>query len=72
LKILHRIHRLKTDRHKITHGVWDWNYHNPYTPIVSSKKRKHEFEEPFDFEKLIKLAERIAEVSQRPPAKPEA
>jgi|KBSSwiStaDraftv2_1062776.scaffolds.fasta_scaffold891248_2 hypothetical protein len=63
LKVLHRIHRLKNDRHKITHGVWDWNYHNPTTPIASSKKRKHEFEEPFDFEKLIKLAERIAEVN---------
>jgi hypothetical protein len=63
LQIVHRIHRLANDRQKIAHGLWDWDHHDPYTPIVSSTKPKHEFSEPFDFRKLVRLVERIAEIN---------
>lgn len=61
--VLQRIHRLNVDRQKVTHGVWDWEYQNPYRVIATSKKPKHEFSEPFDFEKLIRIAERIGEIN---------
>jgi hypothetical protein len=61
--VLHRIHRVNVDRQKVSHGVWDWEYQNPYRMIATSKKPKHEFTEPFDFEKLIKIAERIGEIN---------
>jgi len=61
--VLHRIHRINVDRQKIAHGIWDWEYQDPYRMIASSKKPTHEFTEAFDFEKLIKLAERIGEIN---------
>jgi hypothetical protein len=61
-RLIHRIERLAVDRHRVTHGLWDWDG-DPYTPIVSSRKPKHEFTERFDFEKLVRLIERISEIN---------
>ena len=61
--LLHRTRRVEVDRHKITHGLWDWDYSNPYRPKASSQRKPHVFEEGFDLTKLVRLAERIGEIN---------
>jgi len=55
------IANLKDDRHKITHGLWDWDRSNPDRLTALSFRPKYGYEKPFDKQKLEKLADRIGE-----------
>jgi hypothetical protein len=64
LKLGQRIANLESDRHKITHGMWQWSYPN------ASKLQAWSFRPPvafrdnnFSLDRLIKLMERIGEVN---------
>lgn len=50
---------IERSRHRIIHGVWDWREGDPERITSSGFKPPHGFEEHFDFEKLMKLAERV-------------
>lgn len=54
---------LKRSRERITHGLWDWEPRFPAKMIASSFRPRHEFTEPFDSEKLQKLARAIAHLN---------
>ncbi len=58
LNLLTKISGIQRARHRITHGLWDWTLIDPDKLQVSSFRPPYEFEEPFDYHKLIKLAER--------------
>lgn len=63
LKIAEDIATLEKDRHKITHGVWDWSYEDPDSVTVSSTREPHVFEKKFDAKSLHELADRIGTAS---------
>lgn len=63
LKLLTKISDIERGRHRITHGLWDWLPTDPDKLKTSSYRPPYEFEEPFDYQKLIKLAERIGELN---------
>ncbi len=63
LKLLTKISDIERGRHRITHGLWDWMPIDPDKIQASSFRPPYEFEEPFDYHKLIKLAERIGELN---------
>jgi hypothetical protein len=50
-------------RHKITHGLWDFNRSDPYALTASSFRMPYQFERKLDFAKLVKLAQRISEIN---------
>lgn len=60
-KLSDHIANLKDDRHKITHGLWDWDRSDPDRLTALSFRPKYGFEKPFDKQKLEKLADRIGE-----------
>lgn len=60
-KLSDRIANLKDDRHKITHGLWDWDRSDPDKLTAHSFRPKYGFEKPFDKEKLEKLSNKIGE-----------
>jgi hypothetical protein len=63
LKIATRIKALQKDRNRITHGLWSWEYATPAKVTASTFKPSFKFTESFDFEKLLKLSDAIAEVN---------
>ena len=63
LKLLTKISDIERGRHRITHGLWDWMPTDPDKMQASSFRPPYEFEEPFDYHKLVKLAERIGELN---------
>ena len=63
LALLMKIGSAGRSRNRITHGLWDWVPSDPDKLQASSFRPPYEFEEPFDFHKLIKLAERIGELN---------
>lgn len=60
-KLCDRIAQLKDDRHKITHGLWDWDRSNPEKLFATSFRPKYDFNKRFDKVKLQKLANQIGE-----------
>jgi hypothetical protein len=56
---------IERSRNRITHGLWDWDFADPTRLRSSSFRVPFDFDEPFDFRKLLKLAERIGELSFR-------
>ena len=63
LNLLTKISSIQRARHRIAHGLWDWMPTDPDKLQASSFRPPYEFEEPFDFHKLVKLAERIGELN---------
>ena len=63
LALLMKISGAERSRNRITHGLWDWMRVAPDRLQASSFRPPYEFEEPFDYEKLINLAERIGELN---------
>ena len=63
LGIATRISNCKRGRHQLTHGVWDWDARSPDELIAMSLRPRTEFVERFDFEKMVKLGERIGAVN---------
>ena len=63
LRVLSRIANLEQRRHQITHGLWDWDHANPDMLKAHSFRQPHDFEQPFSLDKLLNLAEQIAEVN---------
>ena len=63
LGLLTKIGNAERSRNRITHGLWDWNQTNPDGLIASSYRMPFDFEERFDFQKLIKLAQQIGEIN---------
>jgi hypothetical protein len=59
LKVGIKIGNLERSRHRITHGMWDWEPKNPQKLKASSYRRPHQFNEPFDAHKLRDLADQI-------------
>ncbi len=58
---LSMVDQLKVDRHKVTHGLWDWEQSNPNKLRSSSNRGRFSFEKGFNIDKLVELATRIGE-----------
>ncbi len=63
LKIADEVATLEKDRHKITHGVWDWSYEDPNSVTVSGNREPHVYEKKFNAKSLYELADRIGTAS---------
>ena len=61
-KLADRIANAEDQRHKITHGMWDWEHTNPEILAAYSFREPYEYEHPFDLEELKRLADRIGEL----------
>ncbi len=63
LNLATRIGSTERSRNRITHGLWGWDTADPRKLRVGSFRKPFKFEEPFDFEKLMKLGDRIGEIN---------
>lgn len=63
LAIAQRISNCQQARNRITHGLWYWDYVTPDGATATSIKPSFQFTEHFDFEKLLKLGDEIAEIN---------
>jgi hypothetical protein len=63
LDLVTKIGSIERSRNRVVHGVWDWERVEPALLRASSVKAPHNFEERFDFQKLIKIAHQIGELS---------
>jgi hypothetical protein len=61
-KLADHIANAEDQRHKITHGMWDWDEANPEKLAAYSFRKPFEYEHPFDLKKLHKLADRLGEL----------
>ena len=61
--IIGKIANLEDSRHRIVHGLWDWDRANPERIKASSFRPPHEFESALDASKIERLAKRVAEVN---------
>lgn len=62
-KIVSKIANLEQDRHKIVHGLWNYDEKDPDKILASSFRPNFEFEKRFDLAKIDELARRIGAVS---------
>jgi hypothetical protein len=65
LDLITKIGGVERSRNRVVHGVWDWERSEPALLKASSAKAPHNFQEHFDFHKLIKVAHRIGELSSQ-------
>jgi hypothetical protein len=63
LKLISQIANAEPDRHRITHGMWEWDRDNPDRISSSSFRPGFEFEKTFDAERINKLADKIGEIT---------
>ena len=63
LLLISKIANAEQDRHRVTHGTWDWDRTNPERISASSFRPGYEFEKKFDATKLNKLANTIGSIS---------
>ncbi|HEY0164082.1 MAG TPA: hypothetical protein VGB39_01785, partial [Sphingomicrobium sp.] len=63
LRLLGQIANAEQDRHKITHGMWEWDKENPERIAASSFRPGYEFEKTFDAERINKLADNIGQIN---------
>lgn len=63
LSLVGKIANAEQDRHRVTHGLWEWDKANPERIAASSFRPGFEFEKLFDTRKLHDLADRIGEAS---------
>lgn len=63
LKLISQIENAEPDRHRITHGMWEWDETNPERINASSFRPGFEFEKTFDVRRLTKLADKIGEIT---------
>lgn len=61
--LLNRISNVQNDRHKITHGLWQWDLARPEKLTVYSFLRNKEYEAAVDHAKMVKLIEVIGEIN---------
>ena len=62
LDLATKISSQERNRNRITHGLWRWDTKSPDRLRASSFRPTYQFEEPFDFEKLMRVGERVGEV----------
>jgi hypothetical protein len=62
-RLVSRIANAEQDRHKLTHGLWDWDPANPEMLNASSFRPGYEFDKRYDAASLQLLADRIAQIS---------
>ena len=62
-RLVSRIANAEQDRHKMTHGIWDWDHADPERLSASSFRPGYEFEKRYDTAALHNLASRIGEIS---------
>jgi hypothetical protein len=63
LSLATKIGGIERSRHRITHGLWDWQQRKADALTAASFRPPFSFTEPFDFRKLTKLAHRIGEAT---------
>lgn len=63
LGLANSIGSIERSRHRIVHGIWDWEPSKPEKIKGFGIRPPFEFEEPFDKEKLIELGERVANIN---------
>ena len=63
IKLANRIGSIERSRHRVTHGLWEWDFSKPDKLKGLSFRTPYHFEEPFDLNKLIRLGERIGEIN---------
>jgi hypothetical protein len=62
-QLIGRIANAEQDRHKLTHGVWDWDHVDPERLRAASYRPGYKFEKRYDAATLHQLASRIGELS---------
>jgi len=62
LGVFNKISALEQGRNRITHGLWEWLPSDPASTKAFSHRKKLEFNERFDFQKLTKLGRTVGEV----------
>lgn len=63
LSLHQRIASAEDDRHKITHGLWEYDRRNPHSLTASSFRTPFAFEKSFDLVRLVKLFQTIAAIN---------
>lgn len=63
LKLVSKVANAEQDRHKITHGIWEWDVEDPDKIKASCEREPFQFEKDFKVDALTTLAQRIGEVS---------
>ena len=64
LRLASRIANVKRDRHKIVHGLWEWSPSAPEKLSAYSFRPRVAFrDDGFSFNRLLKLADRIAAIN---------
>jgi hypothetical protein len=63
LAIADKIKKLQRTRNRITHGLWTWDYAAPGKSTAATFKPKFEFTESFDYKRLIKVSDEIANIN---------
>ncbi len=64
LRLASRIANTESDRHKITHGLWQWFPSNPTRLRTYSFRPPFAFaDERFSFDRLLKLGERLGAIN---------
>lgn len=54
---------IEINRHRIIHGLWEWDPSKPEKLKVLSFRPPYEFEEPFDVDKLMNFGKRVNEIN---------
>lgn len=61
-RLADRIANAEDQRHKITHGLWDWDESNPEKLTAYSFRQPYNYEHPLEAKKLQKLADHLGEL----------
>lgn len=62
-KIHARIANASAERHKLIHGIWDYDPLNPFGATLSSTRKRLEFEQKTDLDRVYKLYTEIGRIN---------
>lgn len=63
IRLIDQIANAEQDRHKVIHGMWEWDPESPLRLNAKSFRPRFEFEKAYDAERLHELANRIGRIS---------
>jgi hypothetical protein len=63
LGLANRISNIQNDRHKVTHGLWEWYPSKPRKLRVYSFRPPFTFSDNFDLPRLARICDRLGEIN---------
>jgi hypothetical protein len=63
LSLATKITNIQNDRHRVTHGLWEWYPSNPVKLRLYSFRPQFYFDTNFDLDRLAKLCDRLGEIN---------